>query len=107
MQVALAELATGGRGVVTASRAALSTILKRLPGVALLFLLLLVASTALTVVVMPLSLALEYVLRGHVAAYLVGQGIVTLLQWLLTGILTVGWSATIIALVAGEREVAG
>ena len=107
MQVALAELATGRSGVMEATRAGFRTVLRRVPGLALLFLLLLVGSMVMAVVVMPLSLALEYLLRGHMATYLAGQGIVTLLQWFLTGILTIGWSATLVALVAGEREVAG
>ncbi len=106
MQLALAELATGTRGVVAASRAALAVAGRRLPGVALLFLLLFVASIGLAIVLVPVSMVLEIALKDWMGAYLAGQAFVTLVQWLLSGILTVAWAAIFVALVHGEHEAA-
>ena len=104
IQVALAELAVGTRGVLSATRAGLGTLGRRLPGLALLFLLLVVASIAIAIVTAPLSLLFEVVLRDRMTMYLAGQAFLTFLQWIVTGIVTIGWSATVIALVVGERE---
>jgi hypothetical protein len=103
MQVALAELAIGTRGVFKAMRSALAIFGRRLPGLALLFLFLLVASMAMAIVFMPLSLVTELVLKDRISTYLAGQAVFTLLQWLLGGIINLGWSGTIIALAAGEH----
>lgn len=104
MQVALAELAVGTRGVLSSIRAGLGTLGRRLPGLALLFLLLIVASIAIAIMTAPLSLLFEMVFRDRMAMYLVGQVFLTFLQWAVTGIVTIGWSGTVIALVVGERE---
>lgn len=104
MQLALAELATGTRGVLAATKAALAIAGRRLPGVALLFLLLFVASIVLAIVLMPVSMVLEIALRDRAGAYFTGQAFVTLVQWLVSGVLTVAWAATFVALVNGEHE---
>lgn len=107
LQLALAKVATGTRGVWASTRSSFATMLRRFPGLALLFLLLIAASIGVAVVLMPLSLLLESVFRGRMSFYLAGQGIITLFQWFLGGLVTIGWSATLVALVSGEREVVG
>lgn len=107
MQVALAELATGAGGVFAAVRAGLSTMSRRLPGLALLFLLLIVASIAMAVVTTPLSLFVEFALRDRMSLYLTGQAALTVLQWLVTGVVNLGWAGTVVALVDGEHRERG
>jgi hypothetical protein len=106
MQLALAELARGTRGFLSAVKAALAIAGKRLPGVAVLFLLLIVASITMAIVFVPVSLVLEIAFRDRMGAYFLGQALVSLVQWLSSGILTVAWSATCVALVIGEQEAA-
>ncbi len=106
MQLALAELASGTRGVLAAAKTALTTAGRRLPAVALLFLLLFVASIVMAIVFMPVSMVLEFGLRDQMGAYLTAQALVSLAQWLVSGMLTVAWSATCVALVTGEHRVA-
>ncbi|MFQ5525724.1 MAG: hypothetical protein ACE5GX_05625 [Thermoanaerobaculia bacterium] len=104
MQVALGELAAGTRGTFAAARAGLVIVGRRLPGLLLLFLLLVVASIAMAIVVTPLSLVMNATLGDRTSSYFVGQAFLTLLQWFITGIVNLGWAGTIIALVLGERE---
>ncbi len=106
MQLALAELANGTRGAATAAKAALVVAGRRLPAVALLFLLLIVTAMIVTIALTPISMVLEMATRGRIGLFLSGQALVTLAQWSLSGLVTVAWSATLVALVAGEREVA-
>lgn len=107
MQVALAHLAVGRRGVLAASRAALSTLFGRLPAVLLLFLLMVVVSIGASLVFTPFSMVLERALDGHLTAYFSGQAVIVLAQWLASSILGVAWSAVLIALIAGEKEAVG
>lgn len=104
MQLALAELANGARGAVRAAKAALVVAGRRLPGVALLFLLLIVTAMIVAIVLTPVSMVLEMAFRGRVGLFLAGQALVTLAQWSLSGIVTVAFLATVIALVAGEHR---
>lgn len=104
MQVGLAELAIGTRGVLAATRAALATVGRRLPGLALLLLLLMVASIAMAMVIAPVSLVMEAALEDRMTTYLVGRAFLTLFQWLGAGIVSLGWAGTVIALVLGEHE---
>ncbi len=104
MQLALAEIVTGTRSALAAVRRALAIAGRRLPGVALLFLLLFVASIVLAIILVPVSMVLERALRERTTAFITGQALVTLVQWLSSGFLTVVWSATLIALVIGEHE---
>lgn len=104
MQLSLAKLAIGGRGVLQSCRDALATGTKRLPGLALIFLLMITASIAMTVVVLPLSMVLEVGFRDQMAGYLVGQGVISVLQWVVASVITVSLTATLIALVRGEQE---
>jgi len=106
LQLALAELATGTRSALAATGAALKVAFKRLPGVALLVLILFVLSIVLAIIFLPVSMVLEVALRQRMGAYFAGQAMITLVQWLASGFVTVGWSATLIALVLGERELA-
>ena len=104
MQLALAEIVTGTRSALAAARRALGIAGRRFPGVALLFLLLFVASIVLAIILVPVSMVLEMALRERMMAYLTGQALVTLAQWLSSGFLTVVGSATLVALVIGEHE---
>jgi hypothetical protein len=105
MQLALAEVATGARGAMAAARAALATAYRRLGAVVLLFLLLLVISIGVALVFAPFSMILEVALRDRLGAYLAGQALVSLAQWLASSIVGVGWSAVLVALVASEKKV--
>lgn len=104
MQLALAELVTGTRSALAAARRALAIGGRRSPGVALLCLLLFVASIALAIILVPISMVLEVALRERMMVYFTGQALVTSVQWIVSGFLTVVWSATLVALVIGEHE---
>ena len=104
MQLALAELVTGTPSALAAARRALAIAGRRLPGVALLCLLLLVVSIVLAIILVPVSMVLEIALRERMMVYFTGQALVTSVQWIASGVLTVVWSATLVALVIGERE---
>lgn len=104
MQLAQVELALGTRGVLAAAKQALKTTLRRLPGLALLLLLLIVASITMAIVFVPVSMVLEFAFRSRLGAYFTGQAVISLVQWLVSGVLSVGWAAVCVALVNGEHE---
>ena len=107
MQLALAQLAGGVRGVLNAARSALTVARRRFPGVALLFLVLIAGSVFVGIVLVPLSVVVESAARGDFMAYWGGQVLVTVAQWFASSIVTLAWSAALIALVAGDSEAIG
>ncbi|MFP5286295.1 MAG: hypothetical protein ACLGI9_11210 [Thermoanaerobaculia bacterium] len=102
--VAQADLAREESGVGAASRVGLSVLGRRLGAVALLFLLVLMASVALAIAFLPLSIGVDLVLPDAPVARAVVHVLLFLLQGLPSALLMLALAAALVALVRSELQ---
>jgi hypothetical protein len=101
-QLAMAHLARGDTGVVTAVAHGLQVLLRRPAAVVLLAFLAVVAAIAMGVVFLPLSFAVEAMLGNDLWAYLGSQITLALAQSALSGAIAVVFAGALVALMRGE-----
>lgn len=101
--VAKAELVVGDGGVLATCGRSFSLMWRRLGAVLFLLILFVVASVALGLIFLPLSIALDVVIGDSLMGQLSGDLALMLIQTPLNAALTVALSASLVALVRGER----
>jgi hypothetical protein len=101
-QLAMAHLARGDTGVLTAVAHGLRVLLRRLAAVVLLALLALVAGIVIGVVFLPLSFVVEATLGNDFWAYLGSQITLVVAQSALSGAIAVVFAGALVALMRGE-----
>lgn len=102
-QLAQVDMVSDELRFTTAMRRALTVLGRRLGGVLLIFLIMLVSSLALGMVMAPLGLALS-MLDNALGLQVVLRLVLTGIQWGAGAVLGVGLAATLVALVLGESR---
>jgi hypothetical protein len=102
--LAQADLPREGGGVFSASRRGLRALGRRLGGVLLIVLLMVMASTAVAIVFAPFSSLAIVALEGRLAAHLAARALLFTAQSLVSSGLSVALAASLIALMRGEAE---
>ena len=102
--VGMALLPREGLGLWRAARESLGILWRRLGGLLLIVFLFLTASTAVGLVFWPLGQGMASALEGSMPAWFAVQLLLTLAQWLVSGILSVAFFASLVALVRTELD---
>jgi hypothetical protein len=102
--LAQADLPREGGGVFSAARRGLRALGRRLGGVLLIVLLMVMASTAVAIVFAPFSILANVALEGRFAAHLAARALLFTVQSLVSSGLSVVLAASLIALMRGEAE---
>lgn len=101
--VAKAEMAIADGGVLESFGRSLALLGRRFGGVLLLMLLFVVASVGLGIVLMPVSLALDFAMGDSFSRQIAADLALALIQTPINAALTITLSAALVALVRGER----
>ena len=101
--VAKAQMVVADGGVLETFGRSLALLGRRFGGVLLLLLLFIVASVALTIVLVPVSLALDLAMGDSIGRQIAADLALALIQTPINAALTLTLSAALVALVRGER----
>ena len=89
--------------MLSSFRRSLTLLGRRFGGILLLLVLFIAASVGLAVVFFPVSLVLDLAMGGSLARQLTADAVVTVLQSAVSATVAVALSASMVALVRGER----
>ena len=101
---AQAELANADATVRVASKRALRLVGRRAGGLLLILLLGMAASMALSMVFLPLSMAISLVFRDSLFGGLVLRGLLMVVQWGASGVIQIALAASMVALARSESN---
>ncbi|MGB6363784.1 MAG: hypothetical protein WBG64_14025, partial [Thermoanaerobaculia bacterium] len=100
--LAMADLALEDSGVWMAARRSLQILGQRFWAVLLMLVLVVIAGVIGSILFVPVSLGLDFVLKDQFIVWALGRTLVTLLQWAWSGAVTVGFAASMVSLVRSE-----
>ena len=101
-QLSMAVVAAGPAGLGAAIGWGLKILLRRLGAVLVLVLLAMVVGMTMAVVFVPLGIVLDVAVRDSFVGYVLTQIVMTVIQSLMSGCLSVAFAAALVALVRGE-----